>query len=74
MNQTLQRAARAAVAALALSATGVMAQERSAVEEIERYRQALADGNPAELWEARGDAVWKQKRGPKNASLEKCDL
>ena len=50
------------------------AQQRSAVEEIERYRAALGDGNPAELWEARGEALWKEKRGPKKASLEKCDL
>ncbi len=49
-------------------------QPRSAVEEIERYRAALGDGNPAELWEARGEALWKEKRGPKQASLEKCDL
>ena len=33
----------------------------------------LQDGNPAELWEARGAALWKEKRGPKNASLEQCD-
>ena len=45
-----------------------------AVKEIERYRQALGDGNPAELWEARGEDLWKQKRGPKTVSLEKCDL
>ena len=51
-----------------------MAQQKSAIEEIEKYRAALGDGNPAELWEARGDAIWKEKRGPKNASLEKCDL
>ena len=44
------------------------------VKEIERYRQALDDGNPAELWEARGEDLWKQKRGPKNVSLEQCDL
>jgi sulfur-oxidizing protein SoxA len=44
------------------------------VKEIERYREALADGNPAELWEARGEALWKEKRGPRNASLEQCDL
>jgi sulfur-oxidizing protein SoxA len=50
------------------------AQQRSTVEEIERYRAALGDGNPAELWEARGEGIWKAKRGPKNASLEKCDL
>jgi L-cysteine S-thiosulfotransferase len=44
------------------------------VREIERYRQALGDGNPAELWEARGEDIWKQKRGPKMASFEQCDL
>jgi len=43
-------------------------------KEIERYRQLLADGNPAELLEMRGEGLWKQKRGPKNASLEQCDL
>jgi sulfur-oxidizing protein SoxA len=31
----------------------------------------LADGNPADLFEAKGEALWKQQRGPKNASLEK---
>ena len=45
-----------------------------AVKKIEEYRQALADGNPAELWEARGEDLWKKKAGPKNASLETCDL
>ncbi len=74
MNRTWERAARIAVAALALSATAAVAQGRSAVEEIERYRQALGDGNPAELWEARGEGIWKQAAGPRNATLEKCDL
>jgi len=50
------------------------AQQSTTVQEIEKYRQALAEGNPAELWEARGEALWKEKRGPKNASLEQCDL
>jgi L-cysteine S-thiosulfotransferase len=59
----------------AAGAVGVAAQQpRTTVEEIERYRAALSDGNPAELWEARGEEIWKQKRGPKNASLEQCDL
>ena len=44
------------------------------IKEIERYRSALVDGNPAELWEARGEDLWKKKAGPKNASLETCDL
>jgi sulfur-oxidizing protein SoxA len=67
---------KALVCALgALAATTAAAQQpRSAVEEIERYRAALSDGNPAELWEARGEALWKAKRGPKNASLERCDV
>ncbi len=62
-----------ALAALAACAANAQ-QPRSAVEEIERYRAALGDANPAELWEARGEALWKEKRGPKQASLERCDL
>jgi sulfur-oxidizing protein SoxA len=59
----------------ALTAAAALAQQpRSTVEEIERYRAALGDGNPAELWEARGEALWKEKRGSRNASLEQCDL
>lgn len=56
---------------LSLPAT---AQQRTAVEEIERYRAALADGNPAELWEARGEGIWKTPRGPNKVSLQKCDI
>lgn len=57
-----------------LWAFNAVAQEKSASEEIARYRQLLQDGNPAELWEARGADLWKQKRGPNKVSLEKCDL
>jgi len=65
------------VALLVGVAAGVMAYataQDSTVQEIEKYRQALADGNPAELWEARGENLWKQPRGPKNATLERCDI
>lgn len=61
-----------ATAALALLATGASAQ--STADEIEKYRQMLADGNPAELWEMKGQELWTTKRGPKAASLEQCDL
>ena len=44
------------------------------IKEIEKYRQALGDGNPAELWEARGEGIWKQKLGPNKVSLEQCDI
>ncbi|HTP60788.1 MAG TPA: sulfur oxidation c-type cytochrome SoxA [Burkholderiales bacterium] len=60
-------------AALALCAA-TPSFPQSAVDEIAKYRQQLQDGNPAELWEARGEDLWKQKRGPKNVSLESCDL
>lgn len=64
---------QAFVAALCVGmAAGAAAQ--SATEEIEKYRQMLADGNPAELWEAKGEELWKTQRGPRNASLEQCDL
>ncbi len=60
-------------AALALSCTASLAQKDTA-DAIARYRQLLQDGNPAELVVARGEALWKEKRGPKKASLEQCDL
>ena len=63
--------------ALALFAGAALAQTaapRSAADGIAEYRAMLADGNPAELFEARGEALWTRKRGPKNASMERCDL
>jgi len=65
---------RAALAAAAIACAVPLALAQSAADEIEKYRQALQDGNPAELWEARGEGMWKQPAGPKNASLERCDL
>jgi sulfur-oxidizing protein SoxA len=61
-------------ALLALCAVAGSAFAQSALDEIAKYREALAAGNPAELWEARGEDLWKQKRGPQAASLERCDL
>jgi len=62
--------------ALAGAAGGAVAQQqqKSATQSIEEYRAMLADGNPADLFEMKGEQLWKQKRGPKNASLEQCDL
>jgi sulfur-oxidizing protein SoxA len=61
---------------MALSALGcgsALAQ-KTASQGIDEYRAMLQDGNPADLFEAKGEDLWKQKRGPKAASLEKCDL
>lgn len=58
---------------LAAASAAAFAQ-KSAADGIAEYRAMLADGNPAELFEAKGEELWKKKRGPKNASLEQCDL
>ena len=62
------------IGAMAAAALAAVAQPKSAADGIAEYRAMLADGNPAELFEAKGEAVWKQPRGPKNATLEQCDL
>ena len=65
---------RRALVATALAASAGAHAQTSTAEGIAQYRALLADGNPAELWEAKGEALWKQRRGPKDASLESCDL
>jgi len=62
------------VLALAAISAGALAQDKSAADAIAEYRAMLADGNPADLFEAKGEDLWKKKRGPKNATLEQCDL
>jgi sulfur-oxidizing protein SoxA len=61
-------------AALAAVMAGNVLAQKSAAEGIAEYRAMLQDGNPAELFEAKGEDLWKQKRGSKQVSLEKCDL
>jgi sulfur-oxidizing protein SoxA len=60
------------LAAVALLATSAQAQD--AQKEIERYRQMVADGSPAELFELEGETLWNKPQGPNNVSLERCDL
>ena len=67
----------AAWAAGVLAVTGCLASaqaQTSTADGIAQYRALLADGNPAELWEAKGELLWTQKRGSKNLSFETCDL
>lgn len=63
---------RAVFAAIACFAFTAHAQD--AKKEIERYRKMVAEGSPAELFELEGETLWKKAQGPKNVSLEKCDL
>ena len=62
------------MSALLAATWAVSAQTKSSADAIAEYRAMLADGNPAELFEAKGEELWKTKRGPKNASLQQCDL
>jgi sulfur-oxidizing protein SoxA len=62
------------IAALLTASGAALAQPKSAADGIAEYRAMLADGNPADLFEAKGEDLWKQKRGPKKVSLERCDL
>ena len=52
----------------------LVAHAQSAADQLQEYRAMLADGNPAELYEMEGEELWVKAMGPKNASLEKCDL
>lgn len=55
-----------------------LAQDDAATERaIEKYRQMLKEdpwSNPGMLDADRGEALWTTARGPKNVSLEQCDL
>jgi sulfur-oxidizing protein SoxA len=59
--------------AAALAVAGA-AQAQDTAKEIQRYRQMIAEGSPVELFEFAGEELWKKPQGPKQASLEKCDL
>src|SRR4051812_38801033 len=67
-------ASRGRVAALAvlLLATPIAAQ--NGPDGLAVGRQMLAEDNPGELWVARGEKLFREKRGPKQVSLEQCDL
>lgn len=70
----MKHSARWSLLAVALLAGAPALAQKSASDGIAEYRALLAEGNPAELFEAKGEDLWKQKRGPKGASLEQCDL
>ncbi|MGH8714985.1 MAG: sulfur oxidation c-type cytochrome SoxA [Casimicrobiaceae bacterium] len=73
MSDAFRWLATLAAAACLTGVSSALAQTSTA-DGIAKYREALQDGNPAELWEARGEGLWKEPRGPKQVSLEQCDL
>lgn len=68
----------AALLAASFSGEGLRAAEPDAIDRgLEAFRTMLkADpwANPALLDADRGAGLWKATRGPRNASLERCDL
>jgi sulfur-oxidizing protein SoxA len=42
--------------------------------EFDKFREIMEQDNPAELFEVKGEELWHARRGPKNESLERCDL
>jgi L-cysteine S-thiosulfotransferase len=69
-------AAAALLGLIGFAALGASAQDDTE-KAIERYRQMLKEdpwSNPGLLDADRGEALWATPRGPKNVSLESCDL
>jgi sulfur-oxidizing protein SoxA len=71
---SMKRLASVAGLLLAAAAFCAPAQGDGTSRAIEQYREAVADSNPGELWEIRGEDLWKARRGPAQVSLESCDL
>ena len=64
----------AAMLSVAVAQTAAKPAPKTATEGIAEYRKMLEDGNPAELFEAKGEDLWKTPRGPAKATLRRCDL
>jgi sulfur-oxidizing protein SoxA len=64
--------ARSALPVLALAAMALPAQAQKSP--YADYQRMTAENAPVELYEAAGEEAWKKPQGPKNVSLEKCDL
>lgn len=41
---------------------------------VRKYREALKDASPGELYVIMGEELYRKNRGPKNVSLERCDF
>jgi L-cysteine S-thiosulfotransferase len=70
--RALSWGAWAGAALLAFSAVAVRAQTTE--QEIQQYRRMVGEDNPGDLWVIEGEKLFKEKRGPKHASLERCDF
>ena len=65
--------AAAALAGCVVAAGAAFAQGKPA-DPMAVGRQLLAEDNPGELWIPRGERLYHEPRGPKQATLEACDV
>ena len=69
MRNRFSRSLLAAAAAMSLASPGLAQQSPYA-----EYQRMATESAPIELFEIAGEELWKKKQGPKNVSLEACDL
>ena len=62
------------LASIAVAAAAAAQAPDPTAAEFDKFRVVLEQDNPAELFEVKGEELWRARRGPKNASLERCDL
>ncbi len=70
----MTRSVYAGLTAAALFCAAVPLSAQNSADALAIGRQMLAEDNPGELWAQRGERLFAEKRGPKGASLERCDL
>jgi sulfur-oxidizing protein SoxA len=68
------RAGIAAILLACLAAWGAAPALAQSDDPLGVGRKMLAEDNPGELWIERGKTLYYEKRGPKSASLERCDF
>lgn len=67
----IDRRSVAFAAACALASAPAWGQQKSPYAD---YQRMTAESAPLELFEMMGEELWQKKQGPKNVSLEQCDL
>ena len=60
--------------AAAQTKSAAAAPKSAITAEFDKFREMMEEASPAELFEVKGEELWKARRGPKNVSLEQCDL
>lgn len=70
----IMRGIAAAACLACVAAWSTAAAQGQPADGLAIGRQMLAEDNPGELWVARGEQLFRERRGPKNASLEQCEF